>query len=116
MLSATLQAAWPAWGVLNRREIAKLVGSAPLHDDSGKRSGARPLRGGRAAVRTVWAMATLTATRCHPVINAFSQRLLARGKAQNVALTAAMRQRVIILKAMVRKLAHLGMHGSTMFP
>jgi transposase len=102
VLSATLQAALPELGVLNQREIAKLVGIAPLNDDSGKRSGARHIRGGRAEVRTVLYMATLTATRCNPVIKAFYQRLLARGKAQKVALTAAMRKLLIILNAMVK--------------
>jgi len=101
VLSATLPAAVPEWGVRNQREIAKLVGIAPLNDDRGKRAGARHMRGGRAAVRTVLSMATLTATRCNPVIKAFYQRLLARGKAQQVALTAAMRKLLIILNAMV---------------
>ena len=101
MLAAPLPAAVPEVGVRNQRDIATVVGSAPLHDESGKRAGARHLRGGCAEVRTVWSRATLTATRCHPVIQAFSQRLLARGKAPQVALTAAMRQRLIILKAMV---------------
>jgi transposase len=71
VLSATLQAALPELGVLNQREIAKLVGFAPLNDDSGKRSGARHMRGGRAEARAVLYMATLTATRCNPVIEAF---------------------------------------------
>ena len=53
VLSATLPAALPELGILNQREIAKLVGVAPLHDDSGKRSGTRHIRGGRAAVRAV---------------------------------------------------------------
>jgi transposase len=102
VLSATLQAALPELGVLTQREIAKLVGIAPLNDDSGKRSGARHIRGGRAEIRAVLYMATLTATRCNPVIKAFYQRLLARGKAQKVALTAAMRKLLIILNAMVK--------------
>jgi transposase len=101
VLSATLHAAGPEVGVLNQRDIAQWVGIAPLHDDRGTRAGARHIRGGRAEVRTVVSMATLTATRCNPVIQAFSQRWLARGKAQQVALTAAMRQRLLILKAMV---------------
>jgi transposase len=102
VLSATLQAAVPELGGLNQRAIAKLVGIAPLTAESGKRAGARHIRGGRAELRTVLSMATLTATRCNPVINAFSQRLLARGKAQKVALTAARRQLLIILHAMVK--------------
>jgi transposase len=100
--SATLQAALPELGVLNQREIAKLVGVAPLNDDSGKRSGARHIRGGRAEIRAVLYMATLTAARCNPVIKAFYQRLLARGKAHKVAITAAMRKFLIILNAMVK--------------
>jgi transposase len=102
VLSATLQAALPELGVLNQREIAKLVGVAPLNDDSGKRSGARHIRGGRAEIRAVLYMATLTASRCNPVINAFYQRLLARGKAQKVAMTAAMRKLLTILNARVK--------------
>jgi transposase len=102
VLSATLQAALPELGVLNQREIAKLVGVAPLNDDSGKRSGARHIRGGRAEIRAVLYMATLTAARCNPVIKAFYQRLLARGKAHKVAITAAMRKFLIILNAMVK--------------
>jgi transposase len=102
VLSATLQAALPELGVLNQREIAKLVGVAPLNDDSGKRSGTRHIRGGRAAVRAVLYMATLTATRFNPVIKAFYQRLLGRGKPQKVAITAAMRKLLTILNAMVK--------------
>jgi transposase len=102
VLSATLQAALPEVGVLNQREIAKLVGVAPLNDDSGKHAGARHIRGGRAKVRAVLYMATLTATRCNPVIKTFYHRLLARGKAQKVAITAAMRKFLTILNAMVK--------------
>ena len=100
--SATLQAALPELGQLNQREIAKLVGVAPLNDDSGTRRGARHIRGGRAKVRAVLYMATLTATRFNPVIKAFYQRLLAKGKSHKVALTAAMRKLLVILNAMVK--------------
>ena len=102
MLSATLQAALPELGVLNQREIAKLVGGAPRNDESGKRSGARHIHGGRAEVRVVLYMATLTATRCNPVIKACYQRLLARGKSQKVAITAAMRKLLTIRNTMVK--------------
>jgi transposase len=102
VLSATRQAALLELGVLNQREIAKLVGIAPQNDDSGQRSGARHIHGGRAEVRVVWYMATRTATRVNPVIKAFYQQLRARGKAQKVALTAAMRTLLIILNAMVK--------------
>jgi transposase len=102
VLSATLQAALPELGTLNQREIAKLVGVAPLNDDSGKRSGTRHIRGGRSEIRAVLYMATLTASRANPIIKTFYQRLLARGKAQKVAITAAMRKFLIILNAMAK--------------
>lgn len=102
VLSATLQATLPELGMLNQREIAKLVGVAPLNNDSGQRRGVRRIRGGRAAVRSVLYMATLTATRFNPVIKRFYQRLLAAGKPQKVAITAAMRKLLIILNAMVK--------------
>jgi transposase len=102
VLSATLQAALPELRVLNHGEIAQLAGVAPLHDASGKRSGARHIRGGRAEIRAVLYMATRTASRCNPMIKAFYQRLLARGKAQTVAMTAAMRKFLTILNAMVK--------------
>ena len=96
--------------MLNQREIAKLVGVAPLNDESGKRSGARHIHGGRAEVRVVLYMATLTATRCNPVIKAFYQRLLARGKSQKVAITAAMRKLPTILNTMVNTKTHWNAH------
>ena len=102
MRAATLQASVPALGTRNQRAIAKRVGLAPLNADSGKRSGARHIRGGRAAVRAVLSRATLTATRCNPVIKAFDERLLTRGKIPKVALTAAMRTLRVILKTRVK--------------
>jgi transposase len=87
--------------VLNQRESAQLVGVAPLKDESGTRSGPRHMRGGRAEVRAVLSMATLTATRFNPGIKAFYQRWLARGKSQKVAMTAAMHKRLTLLTAMV---------------
>jgi len=77
-----------------------LVGVAPLNDESGKRAGTRHICGGRAEVRVVLHVATLTATRCHPVIKSFCHNLLAQGKAQQVALTAAMGMWLTILSAM----------------
>lgn len=99
---ATLLAELPELGQLNRQQIAALVGVAPLNRDSGKRRGKRRVTGGRATVRRVLYMATLTATRCNPVIGQFYLRLLAAGKEKKVALTACMRKMIVILNAMVR--------------
>jgi transposase len=47
-------------------------------------------------------MGTLRATRCHPVIHQFYERLLAAGKAKKVALVAGRHKLLTILNAMVR--------------
>lgn len=100
--SRTLLAELPELGRLNRREIAALVGVAPLNRDSGTFRGRRFVWGGRAAVRRTLYMAALTATRHNPVIQAFYERLLERGKPHKVALTACMRKLVVILNAMAK--------------
>jgi len=102
VLSLTLLAELPELGLLNRKQIAALVGVAPLNHDSGGRRGKRSVWGGRARVRAVLYMATLVATRHNPVIKAFYQRLLAAGKEKKVALTACMRKLLLILNAMLK--------------
>ena len=98
----TLLAALPELGHLGRKPIAKLVGVAPLSDDSGKRKGVRRIWGGRAAVRSALYMATLSAMRFNPAIAAYYQRLLAAGKPKKVAMVACMRKLLTILNAMLR--------------
>lgn len=98
----TLTAALPELGRLGRRQIAKLVGVAPLADDSGKRKGPRRIWGGRSDVRAVVYMATLTAIRYNPAIKVFHGRLIAAGKAKKVAIVACMRKLLTILNAMLR--------------
>lgn len=93
----------PELGKLNEKEIARLVGVAPLNQDSGKKQGKRLISGGRAKIRHCLYMAALAASRFNPVLRAFYQRLLAQGKAKRVALVALMRKLLIILNAMLRK-------------
>jgi transposase len=95
----TLTAALPELGRLGRRQIAKLVGVAPLADDSGPRKGKRRIWGGR---RDVMYMATTAAIRFNPVIKLFHSRLLAAGKPKKVAIVACMRKLLTILNAMLR--------------
>lgn len=102
----TLLCAVPELGKLNRRQIAKLVGVAPLCNDSGKHSGARRIWGGRSDARAVLYMATLVATRSNATIKAFYQRLLAGGKPKKVALVACMRKLLSILNATMRNHLH----------
>jgi transposase len=104
--AATLLAAMPELGSMSRHKIGALAGLCPYNHDSGKRKGKRSIWGGRAAVRSVLYMATLTATRYNPVIKAFYERLRKAGKLHKVAITAAMRKLLVILNAMIRDNRH----------
>ena len=101
-VAATLLAELPELGTLGRRQVAALVGVAPLNRDSGTLRGRRTVWGGRATVRAALYMAALVATRFNPVLRPFYQRLLAAGKAKKVALTACMRKLLTILNAMLK--------------
>jgi transposase len=92
----------PELGQLSRREIAKLVGVAPLSRDSGTFRGRRFVQGGRATVRAALYMAALVATRRNEVIKAFYRRLVAAGKPKKLALVACMRKLLTMLNVMVR--------------
>lgn len=102
LTAAHLTILLPEIGTMGRRQIAKLVGVAPLSRDSGSRRGSRSIWGGRAHIRRLLYMPTLVATRCNPEISAFYQRLLERGKPKKVALVACMRKLLIISNAMIR--------------
>jgi len=99
---ATLAAKLPELGQLNRRQIAALVGVAPLNRDSGQMRGKRAICGGRADIRNVLYMATVAAIRCNPAIQAFHQKLKAAGKPPKVAITACMRKLLTILNAIIK--------------
>ena len=98
----TLLADLPELGSLNNKEIAALVGVAPINRDSGRMRGKRRIQGGRACIRTVLYMATLSATQCNPVIKGFYKKLVDQGKHKKVAITACMRKFITMLNAMVR--------------
>jgi transposase len=104
----------PELGTLDRKQIAALVGVAPFARDSGTLRGRRTVWGGRAAVRTVLYMATLTAIRFNPVVRTFYTRLREAGKLKKVAIVASMRKLLTILNAMVRdgKRFDPGLHGA----
>jgi transposase len=102
VLSRTLLADLPELGRLSRREIAKLVGVAPLSRDSGTMRGRRFVQGGRATVRAVLDMAALVATKRNAAIRTFYLRLVVAGKPKKLALVASMRKLLTILNVMVR--------------
>ncbi|KAF1691498.1 IS110 family transposase [Pseudoxanthomonas jiangsuensis] len=99
VFQATVLALLPELGHLDRRQIAKLTGVAPMNRDSGQGQGKRRIRGGRAAVRVALYMATLSAVRWDPMMKAHYQQLRARGKLGKVALVACMRKLLGIINA-----------------
>jgi transposase len=100
--SARLLANLPELGHLSRREIAALVGVAPLNRDSGTMSGKRTIWGGRSTVRATLYMSALVGTRYNSVLKTFYLRLLAAGKPKKVALVACMRKLLCHLNAVCR--------------
>jgi transposase len=92
----------PELGKYSRQIMASLVGVAPFNNDSGYHRGKRRVKGGRADVRTVLYMATISASRFNPVIKNFYEQLVGRGKLKKVALVACMRKLLTILNAMFR--------------
>ncbi len=102
VLTSTLLASLPELGTLTHKQIAALVGVAPLNRDSGTLRGRRTVWGGRAQVRAVLYMGAIVAARFNPVIRVFYRRLQRAGKAKKVALTACMHKLLTILNAMLK--------------
>lgn len=98
----TLLAELPELGTLSTKRLAALVGLAPLNRDSGSWRGQRAIWGGRARVRAALSMAALVGVRHNPLLQAFYERLLVRGKPKKVALVACMHKLLGILNAVVR--------------
>ncbi len=106
VVAYTLTSELPELGALNRKEIAALVGLAPMNRDSGNFEGKRFIRGGRHKVRTVLFISMMSAIQCHPKLKPMYQRLTAAGKPKKVALIACMRKQLTILNTMVRNNAY----------
>ncbi len=102
VIAYTLISELPELGHLNRKQIATLVGIAPMNRDSGCHEGKRYIRGGRHKVRTVLFVSMLSAIQCHPKLKPMYERLVAAGKPKKVAIIACMRKQLIILNTMVK--------------
>lgn len=102
VVAYTLLSELPELGRLNRKQIAALVGIAPMNRDSGRYKGKRFIRGGRHKVRTVLFVSMMSAIQCHPKIKPMYERLVAAGKPKKVAMVACMRKQLTILNAMVK--------------
>jgi len=102
--AAGLIAAMPELGQVSNKIAAALLGTAPYDNGSGRRRGERHIKGGRRRVRNLFYMACLgAATRHNPMLKAFYQRLLAKGKEKKVALVACMRKLIVILNIMIAR-------------
>ena len=102
VISSSLLVLLPELGQLNRGKIAALVGLAPFNRDSGRYRGKRRIWGGRASVRTLLYMATMSAIRYNPPIRAYYEHLLGKGKIRKVAIVACARKMLLCLNAMVK--------------
>jgi transposase len=103
VVAMTLLAELPELGRLDRKQIAALVGVAPLSRDSGAWRGKRAVWGGRGRVRAALYMAALAAARHNPGLRAVYARLLAAGTAKEVALVACMHKLLLILNAILQR-------------
>lgn len=101
VISTTLVSDLPELGQLTAKQISRLVGVAPINHDSGQHKGKRMINGGRAHVRATLYMGAVVAMRHNPVIKAFYERLVERGKSKKLALTACVHKMLVILNAMV---------------
>lgn len=101
-IARTLIAELPELGTLGRRQIASLVGVAPINRDSGTMRGRRTIGGGRAVVRAALFMAVLVSIRRRMPLAQTYHRLKAAGKPAKVAIVACMRKLITILNAVLR--------------
>jgi len=100
--SGVLVTMLPELGRVNGKEIAKLVGVAPINNESGESWKKMRTLGGRKRVRTALYMAALSAIRWNSAIRIFYERLRAAGKSKMTALVASMRKMLTILNAMIK--------------
>jgi len=102
IVSRSVLSGCPEIGSLNRHQISKLVGVAPLNNDSGKHRGQRHIWGGRADVRNVLYMAAVSAMRCNGAIKTFATRLKNAGKPAKVVIVACMRKLLTIMNIIIK--------------
>jgi transposase len=99
---ARLMADLPEIGTYSNKAIAKLVGVAPIANDSGKRKGKRPVRGGRSSVRSILFLVARTAARYDKSLSEFRDRLVVAGKEKMVIRIALARKLLVRLNAKAR--------------
>ncbi len=103
VLSAALIGQMPEPGALGEKQVAALVGLAPMNSDSGKYAGKRRIRGGRTNLRHLLYQAALAASNHNPTLAVFAKRLKAQGKPHKRVLIALARKLIIIANALLAK-------------
>lgn len=99
----TLLASLPELGHVNRGEIAKLCGVAPIVSESGLYRGRATIQGGRHHIRKVMYIGILSAVyRGKGVLGNRYLKLVNKGKPKKVALIACLRSLLIRLNAMLK--------------
>lgn len=99
---ARLMAELPEIGTLSGKAVAKLAGLAPLARDSGKTSGRRPVRGGRAGVRSILFVVANLVRQYDPDFAAFHATLSQAGKPKKLIRIAIARKLLVRLNAKAR--------------
>ena len=99
---AYLLAELPEIGTLSNRAIAKLVGLAPLPDDSGERHGKRSIRGGRANIRSLLVLIADVVRKFDPSLADFRLRLIDKGLSKMQVRVALARKLLVRLNAKAR--------------
>ncbi|MBT3134605.1 IS110 family transposase [Alteromonas sp. ALT199] len=100
--AAALISYLPELGLMNSKQVAALVGVAPMNKESGRYKGKQVTQGGRHQVRTVLFMAMMSAMQCNAKFKIVYERLVTAGKPKKVAIIACVRKMVVILNSMVR--------------
>jgi transposase len=101
--AATLIAELNEIGQLSAKQVAMIVGLAPIASDSGQRAGAREIKGGRKHLRNALYMPAQSAAQHNPDFKIFYDRLIENGKLAKVAITAVMRKLVVLANTLVRQ-------------
>ena len=99
---ARLMADLPEIGTLSNKAVAKLAGLAPIARDSGKRTGKRPVRGGRTNVRSILFVVADVVRRYDTDFVAFHKRLSDAGKPKKVIRIALAHKLLVRLNAKAR--------------
>lgn len=102
VVASQLLAFLPELGKLNRRQIAALVGVAPISNESGKSRGYRKVGKGREHIKPVLFMAAMAVRLSNSTFQTFYTGLIERGKSKMVAIVALMRKLIVIANAKMK--------------